>query len=260
MFNFEGDYNGRHNLYKRPMLDAVTGVLFVVGTFIAFFKKRYSLVILWLFVTLGAGFLTISVEAPQAYRILCIIPAVVVMAVIAIKEIRHMLLALNGSKRYFYVFLVVLLSSIAFINLKQYYFEYPADGATFASFSPEANTIAGAILNNGDNYCVFVTRADKIYPFYAEEQRAICGYLIQGKVLYRMISVDNRIDPAEMQNKKGALLILRPSDTDEIAAVNRSFPKSKKEVYANPHTDEVMFMCYYIEAGMIGNKTGFLHY
>src|ERR1035437_555270 len=31
MFNFEGDYNGRHNLYKKPMLDMVTGVLFAAG-------------------------------------------------------------------------------------------------------------------------------------------------------------------------------------------------------------------------------------
>ena len=40
MFNYRGDGNGRHNLPGRPMLDDVTGVLFVLGIALSLWRWR----------------------------------------------------------------------------------------------------------------------------------------------------------------------------------------------------------------------------
>ena len=40
MFNQRGDGNGRHNLPGEPMLDAITGVLFVLGLGLALLRWR----------------------------------------------------------------------------------------------------------------------------------------------------------------------------------------------------------------------------
>jgi len=77
MFHFNGDYNPRHNLPNAPMLDPVTGVLFLLGGIMAFTKFRTpqaALSLFWFIVMLVPGIITI--ESPQAYRTVGCIPAI----------------------------------------------------------------------------------------------------------------------------------------------------------------------------------------
>jgi 4-amino-4-deoxy-L-arabinose transferase-like glycosyltransferase len=257
MFNYEGDYNGRHNLYKKPMLDMVTGVLFVVGLITAFTRKEYALFAAWFAVSLGAGLLTISVEAPQAYRIIGIIPCVCIMVVIAIKEIRAMLYALNRKKRWFVLLLAALLAAAAVINIKQYYFEYPKEAATYMDFSPVANAMAKVMLED-PGYTPMATLPLNIYSYFVWEQKVICDFLTMGKIHYGYLKSGATIDTQNMQ--KGALIILRPTDTVETAAVQKQYPDAVKQEYRNQVTDEIMFVCYYIGREMIKKDNVLLRY
>ena len=71
MFNYEGDSNGRHNLPGEPMLDPVTGALFVLGLALALSRFRQPAEMLFVvvfLVGLAAAILTVDYEAPQAQR------------------------------------------------------------------------------------------------------------------------------------------------------------------------------------------------
>lgn len=71
MFNYQGDRNGRHNLPGEPMLDPVTGALFVLGLGLAItrFRRPVEMLFLVAFVVgLAGAVLTVDFEAPQAQR------------------------------------------------------------------------------------------------------------------------------------------------------------------------------------------------
>ncbi len=79
MFTLAGDRNGRHNLPDAPMLDPVTGVLFVGGMLIGIWKIRqreHIFLFLLMGTGLAAGILTVPSEAPQGLRSIGVVPAV----------------------------------------------------------------------------------------------------------------------------------------------------------------------------------------
>jgi 4-amino-4-deoxy-L-arabinose transferase-like glycosyltransferase len=90
MFNYRGDANGRHNLSGEPMLDPVTGILFVLGIALAISRLRHPthslFLLLFVFCLLG-GVLSLDFEAPQANRALGVICAVLYFAALAAETI-----------------------------------------------------------------------------------------------------------------------------------------------------------------------------
>jgi hypothetical protein len=77
MFNYIGDVNGRHNIPDAPQLGPIAGVLFLLGMAATLARPLSwpgAAWLVWWIVMLLPGILTI--EAPQAYRTIGIIPAV----------------------------------------------------------------------------------------------------------------------------------------------------------------------------------------
>ncbi len=246
MFNFEGDYNGRHNLYKKPMLDAVSGALFAFGLFSGMFRRRNILLTIWLFVTLAAGMSAISVEAPQAYRILGLVPAVCAFMVIGLREIRAVLVMFNKKQAYFFLLAGVIIISAGFINVKQYFIEYPKEASTFSSFSPEANAIAEVLIKKSPEYYGLISVAKEIYGFYPWEQKVVCEFLTRKKASFGYINGEVKVFNGQLEGRKGVMLIVRPSDVSEIKRIEALYPRAVKEAHPNPHADENMFICYYV--------------
>ncbi len=259
MFNYEGDYNGRHNLYKKPMLDMVTGALFMAGFLAAAAGKGNMFYFLWFFIMLSAGIATISIEAPQAYRIIGILPAVYIFILLLLKKARDVLSLINRSTTPFFIFLCVTLFSAAGLNIYQYFVLYPRENATYMSFSPEANAIAGFIRDNSADYLVLVTKADNMYGFFPWEQKLISDFVNYQGPPYDYLKNDNTVSEAVLGRRKGVVLLLRPSDTVMIAQAQKEYPKAVKKEFHNRVTDEIMFVCYYIEKDMIKKKAELLH-
>ena len=83
MFSSAGDRNGRHNIPGAPMLDRVTGLLFVLGVGLALWRWRdpgHFLLLVWCAVILQAGIWSVDFEAPQAYRTIGLTPAIAMLA------------------------------------------------------------------------------------------------------------------------------------------------------------------------------------
>jgi 4-amino-4-deoxy-L-arabinose transferase-like glycosyltransferase len=255
MFNYEGDYNGRHNLYKKPMLDFVAGGLLAAGLFIAVADTAYVFYLIWFLVMLGAGVTTISIEAPQAYRIIAIVPCVYMLALVALKEILRGLKAVNPSKIFSWILIGTVVLCAGALDIHRYFVLYPADKATYLSFSPEANAIAGFIGENRGDYAIYTSEGSNLYGFFPWEQKVICDFINYGKDGYIYMTADNFVDKAALSGKKGIIAVLRNNDRDEEAAINREYPAAGKKEFRNRVTDEVMFVCYYIDASMLKNKT-----
>lgn len=82
MFTVQGDLNPRHNLPGAPMLDPVTGALFLIGLGYAFWRwrdHRRGLLLIWIGATLVGGVLSTVAEGPQAYRTLAVVPAIALL-------------------------------------------------------------------------------------------------------------------------------------------------------------------------------------
>ncbi|RME65594.1 MAG: hypothetical protein D6790_01605, partial [Caldilineae bacterium] len=83
MFFDQGDMNGRHNLPGAPMLDPITALFFAVGLAYSLFRlrdRRRHLLLLWVLLNLAGGILSERATAPNAYRTLNVVVAVVILA------------------------------------------------------------------------------------------------------------------------------------------------------------------------------------
>jgi hypothetical protein len=261
MFNFEGDYNGRHNLYKKPLVDNVTGVLLVAGLVTALANfGQYSLFIFWAFFMLLAGIMTLTIEAPQAYRIIGIIPALYILVVAGLKHITALLGAVSKNTGYLAVVGCVLLASIGIINYNQYFAVYPSEKSAFMDYSPEANGIGRFIESNKNDWAMFVSKAEHMYGFYSMEEKVILTYITYNNAQVYYMNQANRADAAAMEGKKGAVLIVRPTDTEFIKLINDEYPGVKMNTFSNPFTGDELYRCYYIEKSRISKNKDFILY
>jgi 4-amino-4-deoxy-L-arabinose transferase-like glycosyltransferase len=90
MFLGAGDRNGRHNLPGAPMLDPVTGWLFVCGLAMCVWHWRdasHFLVLAWIVIVLQCGIWSLDFEAPQAYRTCGVTPAVALLAALPLAQL-----------------------------------------------------------------------------------------------------------------------------------------------------------------------------
>ncbi len=86
MFNHQGDRNGRHNLPGEPMLDPMTGALFVLGFTLALSRFRRPAEVLFIvifLVGLAGAIVTVDFEQPQAQRAVGAMAAVFFFAALA---------------------------------------------------------------------------------------------------------------------------------------------------------------------------------
>jgi 4-amino-4-deoxy-L-arabinose transferase-like glycosyltransferase len=255
MFNYEGDYNGRHNLYKKPMVDFIAGALLAAGVFLTLAGSADIFYLIWFAAMLSAGILTLSIEAPQAYRTIAVIPCVYIFVLIALKEALRALKVINPSKILSTIFIIAVVSCAGAVNIYQYFVLYPAEKATYLSFSPEANAIAEFTKKNSGDYLIYSSTGKELYGFYPFEQKVICDFVNYGRDGYMYMTDDNMVDKKLLAGKKGIIALIRANDAVEKYLINKMYPAAVKKEFRNRVTDEVMFVCYYIDASMLKNKT-----
>ena len=259
-FNFEGDYNGRHNLYKRPLLDEITGVLFLLGFFLSLSKRKYWFLPVWFCVMLLSGLMTVTVEAPQAYRISGVIPVIIIFALLAINEIKKSLLVINKKENYAAIAIIALVGSIGFINITQYFVVYPKEISSFMDFSPEANGISRFINSSSKEYYILVSPAAKEYGFHAVEQRVILDFTTYQKGKFNYMQDKNKLTGMDLADKKGAAVVLRDSDEEYIAEIKKYYPGAREEVFTNPFRGNTLYrICYIDKDRIIEGKENILY-
>ncbi|MCX8093292.1 MAG: glycosyltransferase family 39 protein, partial [Candidatus Goldbacteria bacterium] len=248
-FNFEGDYNGRHNLYKKPLFDYLSGIFFVMGVIYSFFTPGFRFFILWLAIMFIPGVISITIETPQFYRIIGAMPAAFIVIILGIYKSIETINNIIKNKKFVFIMYLITFLSISVMNFYQYYFLYPKAEGTYLSFSPEASRI-GQFINEHKDYLVIISPARNMYGFYQWEQRVICDFLTYKKSEYKILTDSMVVYRAELEylKKKGIVIILRPSDKKWIEMIEHQYKDrlEKKEEYKNPFNNEPIFYCYYI--------------
>ncbi len=154
MFHVAGDRNGRHNLPGAPMLDPITGALFVVGAGWAVWRwrdHRRVLALLWIALTLLGGILSQLNEAPQAYRTLAVTPAIALLVADALAWSLRGLFGPRLDKAMGRAaagaLAVVGLAALAWLNGDLYFRRQATDPAVYIAFSPLETAVAQEVLD-----------------------------------------------------------------------------------------------------------------
>jgi 4-amino-4-deoxy-L-arabinose transferase-like glycosyltransferase len=140
MFNYFGDGNPRHNYGRKPMLDFITGIFFILGfglSLIKFYKPFYFVLFSLFFALFQAGLF--SIESPQAYRTIPIIPIVIIFVSISIAKIwEYCREQYKGNLNHIIIGITAaLLVYIAYDNYDQYFIKWANDHGAWAEFSTD---------------------------------------------------------------------------------------------------------------------------
>ncbi|MSQ28659.1 MAG: hypothetical protein EXR51_11080 [Dehalococcoidia bacterium] len=151
MFTFAGDENGRHNLPGAPMLDPVTGALFLLGGVAALrcWRDPRSVMFLgWTLIMVLPGVLTAPYEAPQSLRSIGALPGAVVLAALGGWWLWRVLANGKITTRSLAA-LVTALAVAAFLNLALYFGPQARNDAVWRSFSMAQTIVAKELAQAG---------------------------------------------------------------------------------------------------------------
>ncbi|MFP4466604.1 MAG: glycosyltransferase family 39 protein [Candidatus Goldiibacteriota bacterium] len=162
MFNYMGDGNPRHNYNRKPMLDFTTGMFFALGFLYMlsrFFNPYYFLYFSFFFVMLQAGLL--SIESPQAYRTIALIPLTIIAVVVALDRIRKYA-RLQYGDRLNPVLLGLLVAGLVYAgyeNYRDYFHGWAKDPGAWAEFSTDEYNMAKYLKELGPDWVGIVNPA-----------------------------------------------------------------------------------------------------
>ncbi len=232
MFNFRGDHNGRHNLPGEPMLDPVSGVLFVLGLSLALRRLKHPVefTFLAIFVTgLAAGIFSFDFEAPQAQRSAVAIPAVYFFISLAVHAIWNAfeqsgtspLRQLSWTTAIFAVGGVVF-----FLNAHTYFVRQAQDLRVWNAHNP-AETLSGMVLRELDPSESTVYLSMFIHNHYVT--RFLAPTFEDTKVI---------VPPDVLQLRPpggtNAVLLVDPEQAWIVGAARELYPEALYTVFSDP--------------------------
>ena len=156
MFNYRGDWDARHNIPFQPELDFFTGVFAFLGfgwAISRLFKPVPFFLVSMFFIFLLPGFFT--AEAPQSLRVIMVIPAVILFAVIFMQRFFMSIKEAGNSKILKGVFAALFGVSFIFITANNFnlYFEKQAKNPScWLDFTTDAYNVAEYYKALGNNW------------------------------------------------------------------------------------------------------------
>ncbi len=162
MFTYKGDRNGRHNIPSEPMLDLVTGTLFILGVALCLYriKKPVSILFLfWLLIMLIPGIFSLDFESPQTYRSIGSMPAALLFAIVPISALIEDQLHIFKRKTSILIVtsLVLVFFSICSLNIYNYFVRQANSSASWMEHSTPDTIIAREMDRYGDQVDYFVS-------------------------------------------------------------------------------------------------------
>ena len=267
MFTARGDRNARHNLPGEPMLDPITGALFLLavgGALWHLADHRYALLILWLISALAGGILSNLGEAPQAFRTLTALPAAVILAADFLARVLRALRAwmvpvLIARPRLAWApaaFAGVTLIGIAgFQNIDSFFNRYASNRTVLLSFNAAENAMAREAAQRRSTADVYLS--DSAYYFNITR---FLAYVPKSGALGGLENPDYRLfnpgaDTTVPNRGRDALLLLDNSYGWAGDLLIRYYPSAKIEQVKSSYGDP-LYLRVAIPAGDLAALQG----
>jgi 4-amino-4-deoxy-L-arabinose transferase-like glycosyltransferase len=222
MFNYRGDQNGRHNDPGSPMLDWITGTLFLVGLAVCVVRVRcwqYFFPLAWFVASLSGGVLSLLFEAPQAHRTLENSVVTALVAGIALGEVWDAVA--RSSTRYEWRLattgLVAALVAVAIgLNLHKYFVRQARDTRVWVEMGV-ADEAAGRVTarygGSNDIWVADVIVNTPVMQFLAPH-------------VPELVWRGERTLPLEGTRGRGSVIVLPVSAELDVAALARLYPRA----------------------------------
>ncbi|HEX2923615.1 MAG TPA: PA14 domain-containing protein, partial [Chloroflexota bacterium] len=239
MFNYQGDANGRHNLASTPMLDQVTGALFVLGLLLALrraYRGPYFFTLAWSAVMLTGGVFSLSFEAPQGLRSIDETVAVALLASLPIvsmwegldrvwagefrlvppRGLRNLGLPVAALP------VIGILALVGFLNYDRYFVKQASDTKSWSVFSTAETQISREINALGSNYAVYLGPTFTSHPTIE---------FLTGR---RGLPSFDPVAQLPLRDARGVALFLEPNQTEAISTIRRLYPQAEIRRFSPP--------------------------
>ena len=232
MFHISGDPNPRHNLPFEPMLDDVTGTLFIAGLILILAQWRRPLFLLfpcWVFVMLAPGIFSVPWESPQSLRSIGVIPAVLIISIVPLVYLSRLFnLNTRGIFRKGGLFsIVILFGVIGYFNVSTYFGEQASHPDVFADFSTSETLMAKEMVKQSQNgYTLFSSR-QFLYSLTAS--------VVSGNVYYEPLFAPRDLPISPDRVLHGAAIYLEPREAGIYDLLAGYYPSAKFREIMAPH-------------------------
>ena len=238
MFNRDGDTNPRHNLPGAPMLDALSGILFVLGIGVALSRWRnVGLVSLpvWVLVMVMPGALTMPWEAPQSLRGIGSIPAAAVLVTLAVVVLWKSGRAApwNAVRWGTPAVLAASVVAIAYLNVNTYFGPQARDPAVYAAFSTDETLIArDMVRQQARGYTVMASRQFRF---------SIVASLLASRAEYEVVRPPDSVPIDVSEVGRGVAIYLEPREWSTYRLLRAYYPEGGFREVRPPGGGDVMF-------------------
>ncbi|MCR4407812.1 MAG: PA14 domain-containing protein [Anaerolineae bacterium] len=253
MFNFQGDRNGRHNLPGAPMLDPISGALFVLGFAYSLWRwrnPRYLLLPVWWVVMLCPAVFALFFESPQALRGIGTLPVVYLMACLPlyalIREFRRLFARWI---RLLPIAVGALLVVVGWYNFDFYFHKQANDFAVWNAFSTPETLMARQIQRWQDDYDLRFSPVLTGHPtirFLAPE--------LGEMVPFNPATVFPLRSPGE--DKEGIMLFVDPDSRAVRQQLMRYYPNAVVEELGHAGTGFTVLYTYRLSRETIASVQG----
>ena len=221
MFNFRGDMNGRHNLPEEPMLAFGVAALALLGFLFCLSRPNRPvpfLLLVWFFLALLPGLVTLPFEAPNTLRAIGSLPVAYLFAGVSVAALWKALAPLVSKYAVLLlsVPLMVGLGAIAYDNFHTYFHLQRHSFDVWASFDPIQTAIAYRLLELPSSY-YDVQLAHFLAPY-----PAITFLVPDGP---RIETFNPAKHPPASAQGKGALMFLDRDQEQYLSLIKEFYPQ-----------------------------------
>jgi hypothetical protein len=210
-----------------PMLEPFTGVLFVLGlayTLTRLGDARFLLLNTWFWLTLLTGQVLMVDPAPGAYRTMVLLPAVLMMAAVALVKLAGAAAVWTKHReRLALVAILVVMGLAATWNIR-YYFGVWAPSYQYSDPNSRLASLIGEYLGELDrNYHAYIVGA----PRFRGQGWSALDYLRDGTPF---VDVDGMLQDAvrSVNPEQHVVFIFTPERTNELRVVEQIYPGGRR--------------------------------
>ena len=235
MFNYRGDYNPRHNIPNRPMIEPPEGFLLLVGIGAALagiFRWPQATWLVWFFALLLPAILTI--ESPQAHRALGVIPAMYLLIAQGLQPIYGFLAGRARAMRPLRIGIVAALllaasAAAAYKDLTLYFGPQVKTSLAWQEFMGDHHAIGRFLRPLGNRYDIFIS---PLYMDYTIERFYLGDFPYERFRLFEHFPIGlNRVHSA----REGLLYVLEPFQEGLFPLFHSVYPNAKMTPHKDPY-------------------------